>query len=431
MKIFVIGSGGREHALVWKIAQSKLVDKIFCAPGNGGISALAECIDIKAENIPGLLEFARKEKIDLTVVGPEIPLSMGIVDEFNKNKLKVFGANKKAAQLEASKVFAKQIMAKYKVPTAGFEIFDNADAADRYIEKIGAPCVVKADGLAAGKGVVVAKTRDEAKQAVSAIMREKIFGDSGNKVIIEECLEGQEASILVLTDSKEVIPLASSQDHKRIFDDDKGPNTGGMGAYSPAPVVTKKLFDEVLEKIIYRTIDGLAKEGIDYRGILYAGVMITKVGPKTLEFNCRFGDPETQAILPRLKSDLVETMLAISDAKLSKVVKSGGLKWDSRACVCVVMASGGYPGDYEKGKEIFGLEDAAKTKDVVVFHAGTKKIAAGQNAGRPFIVTNGGRVLGVTGLGNTIKDAIDLTYRAVGKIKFEGMHFRNDIGAKA
>jgi len=427
MRILVIGSGGREHALVWKIAQSKLVDKIFCAPGNGGIAQQAECIDIKAEDIPKLLEFAGKEKVDLTVVGPEIPLSVGIVDEFCKNKLRVFGPNKKAARLEASKVFAKQIMAKYKVPTADFEIFDDADEADKYIEKTGAPCVVKADGLAAGKGVVVAKTVDEAKQAVSAIMREKIFGDSGNKVIIEECLEGREASILVFTDSKEVIPLASSQDHKRIFDNEEGPNTGGMGAYSPAPVVTKQLFDEVLEKIICRTIDGLAKEGIDYRGVLYAGVMITKDGPKTLEFNVRFGDPETEAILPRLKSDLVETMFAISDAKLNKVVKSGGLKWDSRACVCVVMASGGYPGDYEKGKEILGLDDAAKMKDVVVFHAGTKKVSAGRSS----IVTNGGRVLGVTGLGNTIKDAIDLTYKAVEKIKFEGMQYRKDIGAKA
>jgi phosphoribosylamine---glycine ligase len=424
MKILVIGSGGREHALVWKIAQSRLAEKIFCAPGNGGISKQAECIDIKADDIPRLLEFVRKEKIDLTVVGPEAPLALGIVDEFNNQKLRIFGPNRKAAQLEASKVFAKQIMAKYKVPTAEFKIFDNADAAKKYIEKIGAPCVVKADGLAAGKGVIVAKTVDEAKKAVTSIIQERVFGDSGNHVIIEECLEGQEASILVITDSKEVIPLASSQDHKRIFDNDQGPNTGGMGAYSPAPVVSQELFKEILDKIVYRTIDGLVREGINYKGVLYAGVMLTGDGPKTLEFNVRFGDPETQAILPRLKSDLLEVMLATSEEKLNKVAKPGGLTWDNRACVCVVCASGGYPGDYEKGKEISGLDEADKMKDVVVFHAGTKKLSAKY-------LTNGGRVLGVTGLGNTIKEAIDRTYQAVDKIHFEGMHYRRDIGKKA
>ena len=420
----MIGSGGREHALVWKIAQSKLADKIFCAPGNGGIAGLAECIDIKADDVAGLLDFARKEKIDLTVVGPEVPLSLGIVDEFAKYKLAIFGPNKKAAQLEASKVFSKEIMAKYKVPTADFKIFDNAGLAKEYIEKTGAPCVVKADGLAAGKGVVVAKTVDEAKAAVTLMMEQKAFGTAGNKVIIEECLSGQEASILVLTDSRHVIPLVSSQDHKRVFDNDQGPNTGGMGAYSPAPVVTPELFKEIQEKIIDRTIDGLAKEGIEYKGILYAGVMLTKDGPKTLEFNVRFGDPETEAILPRLKSDLVEVMLATANGKLDKIIRSGGLSWDSRACVCVVCAAGGYPGEYEKGKEIFGLDKAALIKDAVVFHAGTKK--SGEK-----ILTNGGRVLGVTGLGNSIKEAISHTYQAVEKINFEGMHFRKDIGAKA
>jgi len=418
--------------LVWKIAQSKLVDKIFCASGNGGIADLAECVDIKAEDIPKLIDFARKEKIDLTVVGPEAPLSLGIVDEFSNHKLKIFGPTKLAAQLEASKVFAKQLMAKYKVPTAEFKIFDNADEAKKYIEKIGAPCVVKADGLAQGKGVIVAKTVDEAKQAVTLIMQEKIFGDAGNRVIIEECLAGQEASIIVLTDSKEVIPLASSQDHKRVFDGDSGPNTGGMGAYSPAPIVTKELFNEILEKVVYRTIDGLAKEGIDYRGALYAGIMITKDGPKVLEFNVRFGDPETQAILPRLKSDLLEAMLATTERKLNKLVNLGGLSWDSRACVCVVCASGGYPGEYEKGKEISGLEETKKMEDVVVFHAGTKKVSKCQSikvSGK--YITNGGRVLGVTGLGNTIKEAIDKTYQAVEKIHFEGMQYRKDIGKKA
>ena len=416
--------------MVWKIAQSKLADKIFCAPGNGGISQQAECIDIKAEDIARLLDFAKKEKIDLTVVGPEAPLSAGIVDEFNNYKLRIFGPDKLAAQLEASKVFAKELMAKYNVPTANFKIFDNADAAKKYIEKIGVPCVVKADGLAQGKGVIVAKTVEDAKQAVTQMMQDKIFGDAGSKVIIEDCLEGQEASIIVFTDSKEVIPLASSQDHKRIFDADKGANTGGMGAYSPAPVVTPQVFQEILEKIVYRTIGGLAKEGIDYKGVLYAGVMLTSGGPKTLEFNVRFGDPETQAILPRLKSDLLETMMATSEDKLNRVVKLGGLSWDNRACVCVVCASGGYPGDYEKGKEIFGLEEVDKMKDIVVFHAGTKELANLRTCEQE-IITNGGRVLGVTGLGNTIKEAIYRTYQAVEKIHFEGIHYRKDIGRRA
>jgi phosphoribosylamine--glycine ligase len=421
MRILVIGSGGREHALVWKIAQSKLTDKILCAPGNGGISDIAECVDIKADDVTTLLDFVKKEKIDFTVVGPEAPLASGIVDEFRKYKFKIFGPDKSAAQLESSKVFAKELMAKYSVPTANFKIFDNIEKANAYIDKIGAPCVVKADGLAAGKGVVVAKSVDEAKQTVYSIMQEKIFGSAGNRIIIEECLEGQEASILVFTDSKSVTPLDSSQDHKRIFDNDDGPNTGGMGAYSPAPIVSEKIFREILDKIICRVIDGLAKEGIYYKGVLYAGIMLTKQGPKTLEFNVRFGDPETQAMLPRLKSDLVEVMLATSNGKLSNFPE---LKWDNQPCVCVVVSSKGYPGDYEKGKVISGLEQAAKMEDVVVFHAGTKK-----NQGN--YITNGGRVLGVTALGNTIKAAIDKTYKAVEKIHFEGMHYRRDIGQKA
>ncbi len=421
MRILVIGSGGREHALVWKIAQSELVDKVFCAPGNGGIAHLAECIDIKADDVFGLLEFSRKEKIDLTVVGPEVALSLGIADEFIKAGLKIFGPSKKAANLEASKVFSKELMAKYKVPTADFKVFDDPEAAKEYIEKIGAPCVVKADGLAAGKGVVVAKTVKEAKDAVTSIMQDKIFGDAGNKIIIEECLFGQEASILVITDSENVVALASAQDHKRIFDNDQGANTGGMGAYSPASIVTADILVEVMEKIIYRTIDGLAKEGIGYRGVLYAGVMLTKDGPKALEFNVRFGDPETEAILPRLKSDLVEVMLATAEGELIKIKN---LSWDSRACVCVVCASGGYPGNYARDKEISGLDAAEKSKDIVVFHAGTKKVG-------DKILTSGGRVLGVTGLGATINDAINKTYEAVSKINFEGMHFRRDIGSKA
>ena len=430
MRVLVVGSGGREHALVWKIEKSRLVDKIFCATGNGGISKLAECLDIQADDIQGLLDFSRREKIDLTVVGPEKPLAMGIVDEFTKYRLRIFGPNKLAAQLEASKVFAKELMVKYGVPTAAFKIFDNAGQAKAHIEKQGSPCVVKADGLAAGKGVVVAKTVEEAKQAVSAIMQEKIFGASGDKVIIEDCLQGQEASIIVITDSKEVAPLASSQDHKRIFDNDSGPNTGGMGAYSPAPIVSRELFEEVLQKIIYRTITGLVKEGIDYTGVLYAGIMITKDGPKALEFNVRFGDPETQAILPRLKSDLLEVMLATTDKRLLALP---ALRWDSKSCVCVVLAAGGYPGEYEKGKEISGLEEANRMEDTVVFHAGTKIQKTEDRSQKAEIkyLTNGGRVLGVTGLGNSIKEAIDRTYQAVRKIHFEGMQYRHDIGKKA
>ncbi len=430
MRILVIGSGGREHALVWKIAQSKLVDKIFCAPGNAGISKIAECIDIKAEDISRLLDFARKEKIDLTVVGPEVPLSLGIVDEFLKYNLKIFGPNKSASRMEGSKIFSKELMAKYNVPTADFRVFDDFDAAKSYINKIGAPCVIKADGLAAGKGVVVAKTVEEAVAAAERILVSKIFDEAGKRIIVEECLQGEEASILVFTDSKSVVPLASAQDHKRVFDNDQGPNTGGMGAYSPALIITKELFKEILEKIIYRTIDGLAKEGIEYKGVLYAGIMITKDGPKTLEFNVRFGDPETEVILPRLRSDLVEVMLSVAEGKLSH---SGDLDWDSRACVGVVCASGGYPGDYKKDKLISGLEEAEKLKTVNIFHAGTKARIINDPGQKREVeyLTNGGRVLVVTGLGDTVRDAIVNTYQGVGKIGFEGMHYRRDIGRKA
>ncbi|MFA4842790.1 MAG: phosphoribosylamine--glycine ligase [Candidatus Omnitrophota bacterium] len=421
MKVLVVGSGGREHALVWKIAQSRLVDKIFCAPGNAGIAQTAECLGFKADDIAKLLDFTRRERIDLTVVGPEVALAAGIVDEFKKYKLRIFGPNKAASALEASKVFAKQMMARYNVPTADFRVFKDLEEAKKYISARGAPCVIKADGLAQGKGVVIAKTIPDAIAAVTLMMQDKIFGDAGRTVIVEDCLEGQEASILVLTDSRHVIALASSQDHKRVFDNDEGPNTGGMGAYSPAPIVTERLFKEVMGTAINRIISGLLKEGIEYKGVLYAGVMLTKDGPKVLEFNVRFGDPETQAILPRLKSDLVEVLAATAEGKLSKVKN---LDWDNRACVCVVCASRGYPAEYEKGFEIVGLEDSAKIPDTVVFHAGTKK--EGNK-----ILTSGGRVLGVAALGEGIKDAIDNTYQAVGKIKFEGMHYRKDIGYKA
>ncbi|MDD4955740.1 MAG: phosphoribosylamine--glycine ligase [Candidatus Omnitrophica bacterium] len=430
MKVLVIGSGGREHALVWKIAQSRLVDKIFAIPGNGGISEIAECLEIKTIETERILSFARKEKIDITVVGPEAPLVLGIVDDFTNHGLKIFGPTASCARLEESKVFAKTFMAKYSVPTAEFKVFDNPSEAKNYIEQINAPCVVKADGLAAGKGVIVAQTIEEAKQAVVSMMEEKVFGDAGKKIIIEECLEGQEASILIFTDSKEVVPLASSQDHKRLLDGDRGPNTGGMGAYSPAPVVTEAVFKEILEKIINKTIAGLNQEGMEYRGVLYAGIMLTKNGPKVLEFNVRFGDPETQAIIPRVASDLLEGIIATSCGTLGKFLKAGGFKWDSRACVSVVCASAGYPGEFAKDKPIFGLKEAKAMKDVIVFHAGTKRLPQSSKAQSDF-VTSGGRVLGVTGLGNTIKEAIGKAYQTVGKINFEGMQYRKDIGNKA
>lgn len=426
MKILVIGSGGREHALCWKIAQSPRCEKLYCAPGNGGISEVAKLVNINADDINGLLHFAKAERIDLTVVGPETPLVAGIVDAFQKEGLKIFGPAKEVARLEGSKVFAKEMMRRFGVPTADFKVFDKADDALKFLDTRKSPVVVKADGLCAGKGVVVSKTIDEAKAAVKSMMVEKIFGPSGNRVIIEDCLVGQEASIIVIADGINVIPLASSQDHKRIFDGDRGPNTGGMGAYSPAPIVTDELFKYILDTVIYPMINGLAKESLSYKGALYAGIMVTEKGPFVLEFNTRFGDPETQAILPRLKSDIVDAMERAIDGKL------GGcsLEWDKRPCVSVVVASGGYPGDYEKGMEIKGLDEIKRLKDVVVFHAGTKLGRRATDEGKRFI-TNGGRVLNVTALGSDIKKAIENCYKAITLVHFEKMHYRRDIGHRA
>lgn len=420
MRILVVGSGGREHTLVWKIARSPLARKIFCAPGNGGIQEFAECVNISASNIAGLANFAEREKIDMTVVGPEAPLAEGIADEFLRRGLRVFGPARAAAQVEASKVFAKEAMVRYGIPTADFLVFDDADKALRHIQTRPAPMVVKADGLAAGKGVVVCRTREDAEDALRRIMIEKEFGDSGEKLIIEDCLVGEEASMLAFTDGETVLPMDSAQDHKPVFDNDEGPNTGGMGAYSPAPVVTPEVYRRVHGDILTPMIRGLASEGIEYKGVLYAGLMLTGQGPKVLEFNVRFGDPESQALLPRLENDLVEVMGAIADGRLSDLE----LKWKPKAAVCVVMASGGYPGHYEKGKIITGLSSVDENA-VVIFHAGTKKVEDGH------IVTDGGRVLGVTGLGDTIATAIETTYAAVEKIHFDGAHYRKDIGAKA
>ncbi len=414
MKVLVIGSGAREHALIWKISQSPIIKKIYCAPGNAGISGLAECVDIRSEDISALSDFVIREGIDFTIAGPELPLVLGIVDDFKKKGLKIFGPTKAASRLESSKIFAKNIMKKYKVPTADFWVFSDYKNALDFIRKENRPLVIKADGLCAGKGVFVCSDLQEEESALKSIFQDKVFGDAGSAVLIEEMLQGEEASIIVISDGENVMPLASSQDHKRAFDADLGPNTGGMGAYSPAPVVSEKIFTRIQKEVIMPIIRGMKEEGTPYKGVLYAGVMITEKGPQTLEFNVRFGDPETQAILPRLKSDLLEIMLKVDAGKLNK----SALEWDKRACVCVVIASGGYPGNYGKGKELFGLD---KQNDIVVFHAGTK-LKNGK------IFSDGGRVLGVTGMGDTIQKAIEKTYSAVRKIKFEGMFYRSDIG---
>ena len=420
MRVLVVGAGGREHALVWKINQSARVEKIFCAPGNAGIGHLAECVDISAVDIEALLIFAKKERIDLTIVGPESSLVAGIVDIFEENGLRIFGPRKNSAILEGSKVFTKEFLQKYDIPSASFKVFTEKKKAKKYIDKCGVPLVVKADGLAAGKGVIVAQTIAEAKDAVDLIMTEKAFGEAGDRIVIEECLRGEEASFIAFTDGKTILPLPSSQDHKAIFDNDKGPNTGGMGAYSPAPVVTDAITAYVMEKIMLPTVQGLEAEGRPYKGMLYAGLMIDGDKINVLEFNCRFGDPEAQPLLMRLQTDIIDIFEAAIDGCLDTVT----MKIDPSPTVCVVMASGGYPGTYEKGKVIKGLAGAAKVDGVMVFHAGT---AIKNNR----TVTAGGRVLGVTASGKTLEEAISRAYLAVDQIRWTGCYCRRDIGAKA
>jgi phosphoribosylamine--glycine ligase len=425
MRILVIGGGGREHALVWKIAASPRVEKIFCAPGNAGIAKLAECVPMKATDVEGLAALAQRERIDLAVVGPEAPLVAGIVDRFQSLGLAVFGPCAGAAQLEGSKVFAKELMRDAGIPTAPFVVCHSVEEARERLrvhfreQGAGSRIVVKADGLAAGKGVVVAEGEREASDAVERIMAERIFGAAGDRIVLERCLTGQEASIMAVTDGRSVAPLLPSQDHKRVFDGDRGPNTGGMGAYAPVPVVPPAMVDEVSERIILPAVRALSARGIVYRGVLYAGIMLTDEGPQTIEFNCRFGDPETQTILPLLDSDLVELMLSALDGSLA----SAAPVWAESAAVCVVAASGGYPGGYETGREISGLE-AAEAAGGIVFHAGTRA-ADGKT------LTDGGRVLSVTGTGPTLRDAADSAYAGLAGIHFEGMHFRRDIGARA
>ncbi|MDP8223724.1 MAG: phosphoribosylamine--glycine ligase [Candidatus Lernaella stagnicola] len=418
MKVLVIGGGGREHALVWKIAQSPLVKQVWCTPGNAGTATCGDNLPISAEDIDALLDFVNREDVDLTIVGPEAPLVMGIVDRFEKAGRKIFGPSAEAAQIEGSKAFCKSILDGAGASSAAYQLFTDPDEAKAYIREQGAPIVVKADGLAAGKGAIVCATISEAENAVDDILVERRFGSAGDRLIVEECLVGEEASFLVLSDGEHVLALASSQDHKPVGDGDTGPNTGGMGAYSPAPVVTPDLHERIIKQIIEPTVREMARRGHPYKGVLYAGLMIENGVPKVLEYNARFGDPECQPLLFRMKSDIVPLLLASIDGTLDQ----HQIEWDERPAVCVVMASGGYPDAYEKGKEISGLESALP--DTLVFHAGTKL-----EEGR--VVTSGGRVLGVTARAADIPATIDLAYEAVRLIGFNGANFRTDIGKKA
>lgn len=420
MKVLVIGSGGREHALVWKIRQSARVTQVFCAPGNAGIGELADLVALTPDDVHGLRRFAEQERIDLTVVGPELPLSLGLVDEFAAHGLRAFGPTRLAAQLETSKAFAKELMRRQGIPTPYFGVFTEPEEAHRYVSEVGAPIVVKADGLAAGKGVVLCASVKEAHEAIDEIMRARLFGDAGDRVVVEEFLEGEEVSFLAFTDGHTVLPLASSQDHKRAFDGDLGPNTGGMGAYSPAPLITPPLADRIVQEIMLPAIKGLNQRKITYKGILYAGLMITPENIKVLEFNVRFGDPECQSLMVRLQSDLVEVMEAVIDERLAEVT----LSWDTRPAVCVVLAAEGYPGSYETGKRISGLEALRDWEEGVVFHAGTAYVDGA-------LVTTGGRVLGITATGEELAEAIAAAYQAVEKISWPGMHYRRDIGHRA
>ncbi|WP_370822025.1 phosphoribosylamine--glycine ligase [Acidaminococcus massiliensis] len=420
MQVLVIGGGGREHTLVWKLAQSKSVTKIYAAPGNPGMKGLAECVDLDIADLDGLADWAEKHAIDLTVVGPEAPLVAGIVDVFKARGLTIFGPSAKAAEIEGSKIFSKELMEKYGVPTAFFKVCDNLADARAFVEEKGAPIVIKADGLAAGKGVVVAMTKDEALDALDDMMGHHKFGSAGNRVVIEEFMEGEEASLLAFTDGKTIVPMLAAQDHKRVNDGDQGPNTGGMGAYCPAPVMTAALKEKTVKEVLRPIVDALAKEGRPYSGCLYAGLMIKGDSVKVVEFNARFGDPETQVVLPLLQSDLAEIMAACAKGTLQPEM----VEWSDKAAVCVVMASGGYPGSYKKGLPITGLKAAGAMEDVVVFHAGTR-----EEDGK--ILTNGGRVLGVTAVAEDIPSAQQKAYDAVDKIHFEGAHFRQDIAWRA
>ena len=420
LRLLVVGSGGREHALVWKLAQSPRAARVFCAPGNAGIAEQATCLPIPASDFGALADFAEAEHVDLTVVGPEQPLADGIVDVFRARGLRIFGPDRRAALIESSKIWCKELLAKYEIPSGCFVSFTEPEDAVTYARDQSLPIVVKADGLAAGKGVTIAHSHEEAETAIRGAMLRGAFGEAGRRVLIEEYLQGPEVSVLAISDGRRLYALPPAQDHKRVFDNDQGPNTGGMGAYSPVPLMGEELYEEAMETVLRPTIRAMAAEGRPYVGCLYAGLILTSEGLKALEFNCRFGDPESQVMLPRVKADLVDLLEAAAEGSLPEECRPSS----GPAAVCVVMASGGYPGEYETGTAIRGLDLAAGRPEVVVFHAATKRTDEG-------LVTAGGRVLGVTGLGEGLPQAIETAYQAVGQIKFDGAHWRNDIGQRA
>jgi phosphoribosylamine--glycine ligase len=420
MKILVIGSGGREHALAWKLRQSPRVSKVYCAPGNGGIADEAECLPADVKSVESLVALANQVRPDLTVVGPELTLALGVVDEFTRRGWRIFGPTKAAAQLESSKSFAKEFLQRHRIPTAHYAICNSMDEVREALHHFHTPLVVKADGLAAGKGVAICKGKEEAASLAAEMLSGKMLGEAGTRVVLEECLQGDELSFLVLSDGERVAPLVAAQDHKRVDDGDTGPNTGGMGAYSTPTILDDQMRNWLVQHIARPVVEGMKAEGMEYKGILYCGLMMTARGPMVLEFNCRFGDPETQPILMRMESDLVEALEASIEGRVSE----GDFKWSADASVCVVMASGGYPSAFEVGKRIMGIEDADKVEGVKVFHAGTTKRDGAY-------YTAGGRVLGVTARAGDLKTAVERAYRAVGKIGFEGVHFRKDIAARA
>ncbi|MGM9552354.1 MAG: phosphoribosylamine--glycine ligase [Clostridia bacterium] len=419
MKVLVVGGGGREHTIVWKLSQSPKVDKIYCAPGNAGIASLAQCVPIKATDVDKMVDFAAENKIDMVMVAPDDPLVLGMVDAMEEKGIRAFGPKKNAAIIEGSKVFSKDLMKKYNIPTAKYEVFDNAEEAIKYLQTAPIPTVIKAEGLALGKGVIIANTLEEAEKAVHDMMEDKVFGNAGSRIVIEEFLTGPEVSVLAFTDGKTIKPMVSAQDHKRAYDNDQGLNTGGMGTFSPSRIYDEKMAEECMNNIFLPTMDAMNKEGRTFKGVLYFGLMATKDGVKVIEYNCRFGDPETQVVLPRLESDLYEIFDAIIDERLSEI----DIKWRDGGAVCVVCASGGYPVKYDSGFEITGISDAEALGDITVFHAGTK-----MQDGK--LVTAGGRVLGVTAVADSLDNAIVKAYEGVKKIHFDKMHYRNDIGIK-